>query len=199
MVLAGALAAGLGSNAAAAASHEREPVLAAVDLVAPSLLNGPGYSVSPQARVVGYQARFVLRTEYGEIEAESVEMLAIRIAELPAVEALHQARASTVFGRAMTDALRTHGDALEQVARNPLQTLADLPQGVARYFNGRLRRIGERATKLGDRAARSLKEDGSPLRRRRWCDERGPDHVPYRSRVARQTAARTAQPDAQRT
>jgi hypothetical protein len=31
-----------------------------------------------------------------------------------------------------------------------------------RYFNRRLRRIGERATKLGDRAARSLKEDGNP-------------------------------------
>ncbi len=162
IVLAGALSAGLGSNAAAAASHEQEPVLAAVDLVAPSLLNGPGYSVAPQARVVGYQARFVLRTEYGEIEAESVEMLAHRIAELPAVEALHQAQASKVFARAMADALRTHGDALEQVARNPLQTLADLPQGVARYFNRRLRRIGERATKLGDRAARSLKEDGNP-------------------------------------
>jgi threonine 3-dehydrogenase len=65
-------------------------------------------------------------------------------------------------GKVVCSWMRTHGDALEQVARNPLQTLADLPQGVARYFNRRLRRIGERATKLGDRAARSLKEDGNP-------------------------------------
>jgi hypothetical protein len=146
----------------AGATYEREPVLDAAELVSPALLNGPGYAVAPQARVVGYQARFVLRTDYGEIEAESVEMLALRIAELPALEALHEAEASEVFARAMADAARARGDALEQVARNPLRTIAGIPQGVARYFGKRLRSIGQRAQKLGDRAARKIKEDGDP-------------------------------------
>lgn len=146
----------------AAAKYEREPVLDAAELVSPSLLNGPGYAVAPQARVLGYQARFVLRTDYGEIEAESVEMLALRIAELPAVEALHRAEASAVFAQALADGARAQAAALGQVARRPVRTLVELPKGVARYFGERLRRVGQRARKLGDRAARALTQDGDP-------------------------------------
>jgi hypothetical protein len=157
------LLAGLVSARAAAASrHEREPMLDAADLLAPSLLNGPGWSVAPKAQVVGYQARFVLRTDFGEIQAESVEMLALRIAELPALEALHAAAASEVFARSAVDAGRAKADAITRIARDPLQTLARLPAGVARYFGQRLRKLGERARKLGDRVERGVSERGSP-------------------------------------
>lgn len=146
----------------AVAEYEREPVLPAAELVAPSLLAGPGWSVAPQARIVGYQARFTLRTDYGEIQAESVEMLALRVAELPAVEALHQARASEVLARSAAIAVTGQGAALAQIARHPVRTLAGLPQGVARYFGQRLRRLGDRARKLSDRATRKLREEGDP-------------------------------------
>lgn len=148
--------------AASADVFEREPVLDAASLVAPSLLSGPGYSVAPEVRVVGYQARFVLRTDYGEIEAESVEMLALRIAELPAVQALHATGATQVLLQGASDAFEARTTALGVVARRPLATLAGLPAGVARYFERRLRSIGARAQKLGDRAERSLAEDGNP-------------------------------------
>lgn len=152
-------------GAAAAGAHEREPILHAADLVAPSLLAGPGWTVAPEAPVVGYQARFTLRTRFGEIEAESVEMLALRVAELPAVEALHAAQASEVFVRSAAAAMGEHAAALEQISRHPLRTLAGLPRGVARYFGQRLRRLGARAQKLGDRASRSLREEGNPYDR----------------------------------
>src|SRR5687768_7985107 len=70
---------------------EAEPQLDAAELVEASLLSGPGYTVAPQAQVLGYQARFVIRTPYGEVPAESVEMLAVRVAEMPAVDAIHAA------------------------------------------------------------------------------------------------------------
>jgi hypothetical protein len=151
------------ANAVAAVpQHEREPVLKAANLVSPSLLNGPGWSVAPDAPVVGYQARFTLRTRFGEVQAESVEMLALRVAELPAVEALHAAAASDVLARAVAGAMAERGASVVQIARHPIRTLAGLPQGVARYFGQRLRRIGDRARKLGDRAARKLREEGDP-------------------------------------
>lgn len=151
--------------APALAGFEREPVLDAVDLVSPSLLNGPGYAVAAKAPVVGYQARFTLRTPYGEIEAGSVEMLAVRIAEMPAVEALHGAEASAVLAGAAARSLQDTGAALLQVARNPVQTLAGLPGGVARYFGERLRKAGARVQKLGDRARRRIAQDGDPYDR----------------------------------
>lgn len=73
---------------------EAEPELDAADLVMPALLHGPGYRVDPDVPVVGYQARFLIRTPWGQIPAESREMLALRIAEMPAVEALHDASVS---------------------------------------------------------------------------------------------------------
>ena len=144
------------------ASFEREPVLDAAELIAPSLLNGPGWSVEPKARVVGYQARFVLRTDHGEIEAESVEMLALRIAELPAVDALHSTGASEVFARSIATAGSEKGEAVARIARDPIKTLAAMPAGVARYFGERLRKIGVRAQKIGDRIDRRLSHDGDP-------------------------------------
>lgn len=153
-------------------------MLNAAELVSPALLNGPGYAVAPTAQVTGYQARFLLRTTHGEIEAESVEMLAIRIAELPAVEALHKAAASAVFARAAADAARHRGRALAQIARHPLKTLAGLPQGVARYFGRRFRQIGERAQKLGDRTARKLGEHGNPYDHTEGAMSAGRDGLP---------------------
>lgn len=149
-------------STSAHAKFEREPVLDAAELISPSLLSGPGWSVAPKARVVGYQARFVLRTDYGEIEAESVEMLALRIAELPAVEALHSTGASEVFARSIADAGSAKGKAVARIARDPIKTVAGIPAGVARYFGDRLRKLGARAQKLGDRIDRKLTEDGDP-------------------------------------
>jgi hypothetical protein len=147
------------------AEFEREPVLDAAELVAPSLLNGPGFSVAAKAPVVGYTAHFNLRTPYGEIEAGSVEMLAVRIAEMPALEALHGEAASAVLAKAAAQSLHDSGAALLQVARHPLRTLAGLPGGVARYFGQRLGKAGERVQKLGDRARRGLAQDGDPYDR----------------------------------
>jgi hypothetical protein len=144
------------------ADFEAEPELEAAALVAPALLSGPGWQVAPRARVVGYQARFVLRTDHGEIEAESVEMLALRIAELPAVEALHESTASRVFLDSAKVSLSRRGEALAQIARRPVRTVTALPSGVARYFGDRVRKLGERARKLGDRIGRRVYEDGDP-------------------------------------
>ena len=154
----------LASTASAThAPFESEPVLDAAELVLPSLLHGPEWSVAPRAPVVGYQARFTLRTRYGEIEADSVEMLAVRIAEMPALEAVHSEAVSAVLAKAAAQSLRSTGESLWQVVQHPVRTLAGVPQGVARYFGERLRRIGERAQKLGDRARRKIAQEGDPF------------------------------------
>lgn len=166
----------------ALAHFESEPELDAATLVAPALLSGPGWQVAPRARVVGYQARFVLRTDYGEIEAESVEMLALRIAELPAVEALHEVTPGRVLLDSAMVSVSRRGEALAQVARRPVRTLVALPVGVARYFEARARKLGERAQKLGDRIGRRVYEDGNP----------------YDAPLAPISAARTAAPHPRR-
>ena len=148
----------------AAERFEAEPELDAAELVEPSLLSGPGYTVDTKAQVLGYQARFHIRTSYGEIPAESVEMLALRIAEMPAVDAIHDASVSQVLAQSAANTARDSGNALLRVAQHPIQTVTGLPRGVATYFGRKLRQIGERASKLGDKAWLRIGQDGNPYR-----------------------------------
>ena len=61
---------GLLAAANAVAAVEDEPVIPAAELVSPALLAGPGYRVDPIAEVRGFQARFRIQTDWGEMEAE---------------------------------------------------------------------------------------------------------------------------------
>jgi len=72
-------------------SVETEPFLHAAQLVQPALLNGPNYKVIPEVEVRGYMARFLIDTPYGPMSADSAQLLAIRVAEIPAIEALERA------------------------------------------------------------------------------------------------------------
>ncbi|HVJ63557.1 MAG TPA: hypothetical protein VM555_12700, partial [Tahibacter sp.] len=105
-----------------AAAGEPEPVLDAAAIVQPSLLSGPNYSVAPQAQVHGFMARFDVTTPFGPLVATSVEMLAVRAAELPAIEALERAAKTEAFAHALADRAKKTGSAVWQVVANPIDT-----------------------------------------------------------------------------
>lgn len=154
-----AAAALLGSPLALA---EREPTLPAVELVSPVLLHGPGYRVEPEAEIHGYQARFRIHTRWGEIVAESSEILALRIAEMPALEALYDEGVTEALGASSGQALLTSGKAVAHVVMNPVDSVVGLPMGVVRYFGERLDKLGGRAKKLGHRLDQRISHEGSP-------------------------------------
>lgn len=164
------------------AGVEDEPVIPAAELVSPALLAGPGYRVDPIAEVRGFQARFRIQTDWGEMEAESVEMLAIRIAEIPAIEALFEESVTETLGASLSDAAMAPVRAVIGIASEPVRTVTGLPMGVVRYFGERISRIGERGRRLGRRIDERLSNDGSPYR-----DVEGP-----------MAAARSAEEDAER-
>jgi hypothetical protein len=154
----------LAAAGAGAQHYEDEPVLSAAALVQPALLAAPNVHVAAQAQVHGYMARFSLDTPFGPLAAESVELLAIRQAEIPAIEALEQASRREAFAHALGDKFRKTGKSIWQVVSNPIDTVAGIPRGVARYFRKQLERWSGRAQSLGDRAARELGQDGDPFR-----------------------------------
>lgn len=143
---------------------ESEPVLPAAELVLPALLTGPGYRVEPQVQVTGYQARFVLHTDWGPLEAESAEMLAIRISEIPAMDAVFTAEISALVARSAQDAAMAPVRAVTQVVTNPLDSLVGLPVGAVRFFGETVTKWGRRAKRLGDRIDERISHDGDPYR-----------------------------------
>ena len=149
---------------AAEPAFETEPMLDAAAIVQPALLSAPNATVAPQASVHGYMARFELDTPFGPLAAESVELLAIRQAEIPAVEALERASRSGAFAHALGEKFRKTGKSVWQVVTHPVATVAGLPAGVARYFRKQVQRWSGRAQSVGDRAAREFGADGDPFR-----------------------------------
>lgn len=154
---------------AAPAHAEREGTVAAADLVSPALLTGPGWRVEPTARLRGYQTRFVIHTDWGTLHADSVELLGIRIAEMPAVDALHRTEVTEVLAAATLDAVSEPAKALWNVITNPVDSVVGLPRGTMRYFSERWHKYADRAVKLGSKAGSELRHDGSA-----YDDARGP-------------------------
>jgi hypothetical protein len=147
-----------------AAHAEAEPVLPAAELVMPALLTGPGYRVEPQVQIQGYQARFVLHTDWGSLEAESAEMLAIRISEIPAMDALFTAEISGLIAESAQSAAMAPVRAVGQVVMNPVDSMIGLPVGAVRFFGERITKWGRRAKRLGDRIDDRISHEGDPYR-----------------------------------
>jgi hypothetical protein len=152
-------------RASAAPNYEVEPVLGAASFASPSLLSGPGFQVDSHVEIRGYMARFTIDTQVGPIQAESVEILGDRIAEVPALEALERLSHSQAFLDAADASVTSTAKGLGQVLRHPIKTLVGIPAGVARYFGRRIRRIGSQAQSLSDRTARELGTEGNPYPR----------------------------------
>lgn len=141
---------------------EDEPIVDAASLVQPALLSGPGFSVDARVELRGYMAHFLLDTPSGPLHADSVEILAEREAELPALAALDRATHSEAFLRAAGDRFASTGKALAQVALHPIDTVLGIPSGVARYFAARVAKIGNQAQTVSDRTARTFGSSGNP-------------------------------------
>lgn len=145
-------------------AFENEPTLDAAAIVQPVLLSAPNVTVAPRATVHGYMARFDLATPFGPVAAESVELLAIRQAEIPAIETLERVSRSAAFADALGERFRKTGKSVWQVVSHPIATITGLPSGVARYFRKQVDSWTGRAQSLSDRAAREFGTDGDPFR-----------------------------------
>ncbi|HTI96302.1 MAG TPA: hypothetical protein VL425_07305 [Rudaea sp.] len=149
-------------SAHASDAFEPEPVLKAPMLVQAPLLSGPDFRVVPEVAVRGYMANFLIDTKFGPLRADSVEMLAIRIGELPAMEALDQASRSGAFATALAARAKKTGSAIVNVVAHPIDTLTGLPRGVARYLGAQWDKWSGRAQSLSDRSAREFENRGDP-------------------------------------
>ena len=141
---------------------EEEPVVDAASLVEPALLSGPGFSVDSHVELRGYMAHFMLDTPVGPLDAGSVEILAEREAELPAIDAIEKVTRSDAFVKAAGAKFVATGKMLGQIVMHPVDTVLGIPAGVARYFGNRIKKYATQAQTASDRVARELGTSGNP-------------------------------------
>jgi hypothetical protein len=141
---------------------EDEPVIDAASLVQPALLSGPGFSVDSHVELRGYMAHFMLDTPVGPLDAGSVEILAEREAELPAIDAIEKVTRSDAFVNAAGAKFVTTGKALGKIVLHPIDTVLGIPAGVARYFENKIRKVATQAQTASDRVVKELGTSGNP-------------------------------------
>ena len=78
---------GLGSLAVTPldSRFEAPPILRAQDLAPPTLLNGNGFHVDNRVPTDGMTANYTIHTDLGALQAHGLQMLRIRVAEVPAM------------------------------------------------------------------------------------------------------------------
>ena len=143
---------------------ETEPFLKAPTLVQPALLSGPNFHVAPEVQLRGYMANFLIDTKFGPLHADSVELLSVRVSEIPALEALDRASKTEAFAHAIAERGRKTGSAIVNVVSHPIDTITGIPTGVARYFSYEWKLWSGRAQSASDRSSREFENKGDPYR-----------------------------------
>jgi hypothetical protein len=140
----------------AAGKFETPPTLQAQDLAPATLLNGSGFHVDNAVPTDGLTAHFTIRSDVGTFQANGLEMLRIRIAEIPAIVELQQTSKTKVFAESIATNAARPVAAAGQMIMHPVDTVQGLPAGVGRFF-GRVglgaQRIKEAATEPEESSA----------------------------------------------
>ncbi len=137
---------------------EHTPVLPAERLLDPQWLDGPLHNLDRRVPVSGGLGVFTAETRFGEMQAESRELLEIRLAELVAIEKLAEQSRFRTFVDATGEAASRTGQAVVNVVTDPVGTAQGLPSGVARFFRQGYRSL--RRTTLDAADAARLERNG---------------------------------------
>ena len=119
----------------AQSGFEAEPVLKAKDLVAPELLKGPNFTVDERVPVVGFLARFTVRSEFGTFDVHGTHMLHVRIPEIYALAQLDKMSKTQEFADAAARAVARPVTSAANMIVNPVETIEGVPGGVSRLFD----------------------------------------------------------------
>ena len=136
-------------------AFESPPILKAQELAPASLLSGTGFHVDDNVPTDGLTANYTIRTDLGTLQARGLEMLKIRIAEVPAMIELQKTSKTKVFAESIATNAARPVAAAGQMIMNPTETIKGLPGGVSRFFD----RVGLGAQKIKEAATEP--EDGS--------------------------------------
>jgi hypothetical protein len=150
-----------------AAQEDPPPRVTAAELLG-ARAAGPHHRVADAVDAEGYYYRFDLRTDFGDMPAEGLSLLDVRLRELDALVQLEQVSKGEVFARAA-------GGAVVQVGRGVVSVVKD-PVGTAKGIGGGLRRFGINLGRKAKRAAADVKDAATTTdEERARAMEQGPD------------------------
>jgi hypothetical protein len=144
---------------AAGGQYEAPPVVNVADLMPATPLSGPGYAVQPQAPTNGAMGQYtivadpsVFHDDAGTYYVESLDMLKIRLSEIPAIAELDGMSNTSVFANALATSAVRPVAAAGNMIMHPMDTVTGLPSGVGDLFG----RVSMGAQQIASSASNSF-------------------------------------------
>jgi hypothetical protein len=149
------LAALVSASLAVAAAYEAPRTFQASEVLKPSQVKGPHFSVAPAVKAEGYFLIFDIKTDYGALEAEGKSMLFVRLSEVSALAQLDEVSKSEVFLKAAGTSVLNVGKGVASAVKDPKATAEGIGSGVKRFGTN----LGRKAKRTGDKAVESVSGD----------------------------------------
>ena len=156
LLAAGSLAAAAPAVAQAKYAFEPSPVLAGSELAAPALLKGPLHTVAEPVTLDGNFGRFIIESKFGRFVVVGENMLAMRVHELAAIQALQEVQSSQAFQDALLRSASAPIQFVQSAFTDPLGTAENVGQGLGTVLG----RIGFLARSTAQTVADSTTASG---------------------------------------
>jgi hypothetical protein len=142
-----------------AGQFEQPPIINANQLLPESALSGPGFHVEQQVPTNGAMGQYtivgdasVFHNDAGAYRVESLDLLKIRLSEIPAIAYLENVRKTGVFANALAQSAERPVEDAANMVTHPMDTVTGLPSGIGSLFG----RVSLGAEKIASTASNSF-------------------------------------------
>jgi hypothetical protein len=122
--------------------YEQPPIVNITKLLPPSAVSGLGFSVQPQVPTNGAMGQYaivanasVFGNDAGTYYVESLDLLKIRLSEIPAIVQLDKMSTSSLFTNALVSSAEQPVAAAANMVMHPEDTVTGLPSGIGSFFD----------------------------------------------------------------
>jgi hypothetical protein len=120
---------------------EQPPIINATQLLPESALSGPGFHVERRVPTNGAMGQYtivadasVFHNDAGTYHVESLDLLKIRLSEIPAIAQLETISKTDVFANALAKSAERPVEDAANMVTHPLDTVTGLPSGIGELF-----------------------------------------------------------------
>lgn len=145
------LAVSASAQIATPAGFEAPAVLSAAALLGPDAA-GPSHRVREQVPTDGYMAHFTIDSDFGEIECIGLGQAKARIHELGAIRKLVDVSKSDLFAEGVKRSLEQPVDAVKNIVKDPVGSVAAVPKTVGHFFQKVGRSVSNAASNAKERS-----------------------------------------------
>jgi hypothetical protein len=124
-----------------AGQFEQPPIIDATQLLPESALSGPGFHVERKVPTNGAMGQYtivadasVFHNDAGTYRIESLDLLKIRLSEIPAIAQLDNISKTGVFAKALAQSAERPVEDAANMVVHPMDTVTGLPSGIGSLF-----------------------------------------------------------------